>query len=158
MHSCSRASAPITLLPQRHRGLLTAIFLMELKWPSSQYGIHFLIKFSLRCPNSWMGILCDLALPHLSCCMFHYTPYLYPLPPLFSSTKEFLASASCVLCYFISFNTRIPLLEIPYLPYVTCTHPSRPGSNDISSVESPVIPSSRASNPLLFPTLFLLHT
>lgn len=133
-----------------------SFFCLELNWPSSQCWIHFLIKFYLRCSNSWTKVLCDPALPHLLAVSF-----IAPLIAYIHCLHCFLALAStrCALYYLMSFYTRVLLPEILYSLYVIPTHPSRPRCNVISSVKSPLILSSTVNNSLLcFPIALSLYT
>lgn len=130
MRSHSRAHTLTTLPPLtgKTEPYWLSFFWLELNWASGQYEIHFLEKFYRRCPVI-QGSLVIWPYPHISNCIFHYTPScLSPLSPSFASSTEFLASTSCTLDYRMSFYTRTPLPEILYALHVIATRPSRPHS------------------------------
>ena len=148
-------------LYRQDRVLLAVIFFwLELNWPSSQYWIHLLIKFYLRCPNSWTRVLCDLGLCERP--TFLTVSSITPLlacthcPRCFLVLKNFLplkAAHFDILCLFTQ-----GFLCLKFFIHSISTHPSRPQSNVISSVKSPLIPSSRVNNSLLrFPTVLCTH-
>lgn len=139
---------------------LSFFFWLELNWPSSQYWIHLLIKFYLRCPNSWTRGLCDLGLCERP--TFLTVSSITPLlacthcPHCFLVLKNFLPLKAAHFGIFCLFTQGFLCLK--FFMHSISTHPSRPQSNVISSVKSPLIPSSRVNNSLLrFPTVLCTY-